>query len=139
VGARVVHINPEYDAGCTFCNCLNLRPVPQETICHIFWDCIRTSNVLKEVSRYFLGFEINKKEWFYFDFNVTRNERNAIGILLSIIKFVIWSCRLRKKLINTVLVTGEVNFHLEYLFRSNVNLKLQLNTLRQNLIGKRRG
>jgi len=86
-----------------------------------------------------LGFKINKKEWFYFDFNVTRNERNAIGILLSIIKFVIWSCRLHKKLINTVLVTGEVNFHLEYLFRSNVNLKLQLNNLRQNLIGKRRG
>jgi len=135
----MIFIRHNYDAGCTFCNSLNLRPVPQETVGHIFWDCIRTNNALKEVSRYFLGFEINKKEWFYFDFNITKNERYVIGILLSIIKYVMWSCKLRKKLINTVLVTGEVNFHLEYIFMTNRTIKTQLNILRQNLIDKRRG
>jgi len=139
VGARVQHINPNYDAGCTFCNILNLRPVPLETVLHIFWDCTRTNTVLKAVSNYFFGFTMNKAEWFGMNFLLNIEDGYALGIFIAIVKYVIWSNRLRKKLINSELVIREVNHHLEYIFMANSKFKGTLIRLSNILVNKRRG
>jgi len=144
VGARVQHINPNYDAGCTvhtFCSILNLRPVrvPLETVLHVFWDCPRTNIVLNEVSIFFLGFVMNKEEWFGIKFLLNREELYILGIFKGIIKYVIWSCRLRKKLIYSAMVIREVNHHLEYIFMANSKYKKNILQISNSLVNKRHG
>jgi len=138
VGARVIHINRDYEAGCVFCTITHNRPVPIETVEHTFWYCPVVSKVLDETSRYFLGFTLKKKEWFGLNFNLKMEELSCLNILFTIIKFVIWSNRLRKKLINSNLVITETNYHIGYIFESSPKIRDRLTMLRHYLIAKRR-
>jgi len=139
VGARVVHINENTDAGCTYCTIMNIRPVPLETVQHIFWDCPTVSSTLKVVSRHYLGFEINKNEFLGLNFSLTNWELYCINNFLNILKYVIWNNKLRKKLITANLVIQEVDFHLEYIFGVNRKLAATLSLMRHYLMTKRRG
>jgi len=138
-GSRITHINPEKDAGCTFCNIINIRPIPAETFLHIFWDCPTVNKTIMEISTYFLGFDIKKNEWFGLEFDINKTELYSLWIFLGVVKYAIWSNKLKKKLLNQNLIRNEVNFHLEYIFEAKPKFKLILNNLRQNIQHKRRG
>jgi hypothetical protein len=65
INARVSNFNPEVDAGCTFWTFTNQRPVPKETIQHLFYFCPTTASIIsKFYEKYLCNFVLSPQTFF---------------------------------------------------------------------------
>jgi hypothetical protein len=102
LNSRVHHINNDRDPACTFCTKSKNFPAERETFQHFFWYCPTTHNVLNRFCRDYLreGFTMTR-EFFFWGAAPDRGRKIdnvPVLIICSLIRYVLWSFKLRKKL-----------------------------------------
>jgi hypothetical protein len=112
INSRVAHFNVDVNSGCTFCSITNNRPVPKETIQHLFFYCPSTYEIICTFfDRYIANTTNNKCN--YFLSNISSNEQvnNVVTIVWDIFRYVVWQFKLQKRVPVFSIFDDEIQYH----------------------------
>jgi hypothetical protein len=112
LNSRVAHFNLEVNSGCTFCNITNNRPVPKETIQHLFFYCPTIYGIICTFFDRYIANSVNDK-CNYFLSNLSSNEQvnNVVTIVWDIFRYVVWQFKLQKRLPVYEIFNEEMQYH----------------------------
>jgi hypothetical protein len=102
---RLAHFNDRVNAGCTFCTLEGRLPVLVETVCHLFFDCPSTNNLLLRADSEFwpdfnLSLEKRKSLWLGLMTCFLSNNGSCntfIQITVGTVQFFVWECKIKKQ------------------------------------------
>jgi hypothetical protein len=98
LNSRVAHFNMGINAGCTFCTINNDRPVPKETIPHLFYFCPTTSKIIDAFYlKYVIGIENSRKNFFLAEIFNSERINNVLNIVWDVFRYIIWQFKLRQQ------------------------------------------
>jgi hypothetical protein len=95
LNSRVAHFNAEINAGCTFCNIANNRPIPKETTLHLFYFCPTIYRIISTFyDNYVIRIVNNISNYFLSD-----NEQinNVLNIVWDVFRYVVWQFKLKQQ------------------------------------------
>jgi hypothetical protein len=112
LNSRVAHFNLEINSGCTFCNITNNRPVPKETLQHLFFYCPTIYEIICTFFDSYIANLVNNKGN-YFLSNISSNEQvnNVVTIVWDIFRYVVWQFKLQKRLPTYGIFNEELQYH----------------------------
>jgi hypothetical protein len=112
LNSRVAHFNLEINSGCTFCNITNNRPVPKETLQHLFYYCPTIYEIICTFFDSYIANLVNNKGN-YFLSNISSNEQvnNVVTIVWDIFRYVVWQFKLQKRLPTYGIFNEELQYH----------------------------
>jgi hypothetical protein len=95
---RVAHFNVEVNAGCTFCNITNNRPIPKETALHLFYFCPTIYRIICTFyDNYVVRIVNNKSNYFVSDISANERTNNVLNIVWDVFRYVVWQFKLKQK------------------------------------------
>ncbi len=102
----------EINAGCTFCSITNNRPVPKETILHLFYICPTINKIIETFYENYIIRIVNNKSN-YFLSEITTNERlnNVLNIVWDVFRYVVWQFKLKQKAPVYSIFDEEMQYH----------------------------
>jgi hypothetical protein len=125
LNSRVYHINASRDPSCTFClKSVNL-PAERETFDHFFWNCPTSATLIKTFFNiYFRQGSWVKKTVFFT--GTVDEEKNIFSppilFICSLLKYILWFFKLKKKLPNWPSFNSEFLYHFNILMASSWKL-----------------
>jgi hypothetical protein len=111
LGNRIAHFVQNVDVRCTFCLLAN-RPDPvPESFEHVFYSCPVTQALLKKFCEKYITKELTA-EIFFGGAGVAGNEKENIplSLVLDIFRFLLWQCKLNKRLPTLAYISEEVTY-----------------------------
>jgi hypothetical protein len=117
---RIAHFVPNTDTSCTFCLLSQVRPVPEESFSHVFFDCPHSSRIVELFFARYITIEFNREQYFT-GLVEPDNERinRPFAICMDVLRYNIWQCKLNKKLPTFSAVCAETEFMIGYIRRSS--------------------
>ena len=117
---RIAHFVPNTDTSCTFCLLSQVRPVPEESFSHVFFDCPHSSRIVELFFARYITIEFNREQYFT-GLVEPDNERinRPFAICMDVLRYYIWQCKLNKKLPTFSAVCAETEFMIGYIRRSS--------------------
>ena len=126
LASRVAHFNQEVDQRCTFCILKNLNPANRESFVHLFFNCPVTKKCLDTIFRTCFETETpHQEKVFLCNFSDQEEKNIPIQTVLDIARYLIWKCKIAKKLPNSTLIIEEINFLLGAIFKVSPKLRLK--------------
>jgi hypothetical protein len=111
LNSRVAHFNREVNAGCTFCYISNNRPVPKESMLHLFYFCPTVSKIVSTFyEKYTTNLENNKTNYFLSDISPNERVNNVLNIVWDVFRYVIWQFKLKKQVPIYGIFDEEINY-----------------------------
>jgi len=124
LASRVAHFNQEVDQRCTFCILKNLNPANRESFVHLFFNCPVTKKCLDIIFRTCFETETpHQEKVFLCNFSDQEEKNIPIQTVLDIARYLIWKCKIAKKLPNSTLIIEEINFLLGAIFKVSPKLR----------------
>jgi hypothetical protein len=111
LGNRIAHFVPNAENRCTFCLITNKPdPVP-ESFEHLFFSCPVTQDILKKFFQQFITKDLTA-EIFFTGSGVPGNEKENVpfSLALDILRYILWQCKLNRKMPTVAHVSDEVNY-----------------------------
>ncbi len=128
LNSRVAHFNREINAGCTFCNISNNRPIPKETTIHLFYFCPTVCKIVSSFyDKYIINLDNSKSNYFLSDILPNERINNVLNIVWDVFRYVIWQFKLKKQV--PIYSTFDEEMHYQFAIINSVN-----NTFRDALI-----
>jgi hypothetical protein len=122
--SRVSHFNPEVEAGCTFCTLTNTRPVPKETIQHLFYFCPTTTTFITSFyDKYLCNFLLSPATFFLANISGNEKENRAINLTFDVFRYVLWQFKLEKKIPKFTTLNTEMNYQMGIIIATSVGFK----------------
>ncbi len=113
INSRVSHFNPDIEAGCTFCSLTNTRPVPKETVQHLFYYCPTTAPIITYFyDKYLCNFLISPTTFFLANVSSIEKENRPLNITLDVLRYVLWQYKLEKKIPTCATLDTEFNYQM---------------------------
>jgi hypothetical protein len=98
LNSRVAHFNVEVNAGCTYCSITNNRPVPKETVLHLFYFCPTKYRIICTFyDNYIVRIVNNKCNYFVSYISVNEQVNNVLNIVWDVFRYVVWQFKLKQK------------------------------------------
>jgi hypothetical protein len=111
LGNRIAHFVQNAENRCAFCLVANNPdPVP-ESFEHLFFSCPVTQNILKKFFQKFITKDLDA-EIFFTGSGVPGNEKENVpfSLALDILRYILWQCKLNKRMPTIANVSDEVNY-----------------------------
>jgi hypothetical protein len=121
LNSRIHHINAEREPTCTFCQKAKIFPCMRETFEHFFWYCPQTASIIKTFSDRYLTAELTKELFFTGISEHVADE--GFFVVATVLKYILWQFKLRKKLPSWPAVESELNYTLGIIMGSSKKLK----------------
>ncbi len=120
--SRVSHFNPEVEAECTFCTLTNTRPVPKETIQHLFYFCPTTTPIITYFyDKYLCNFLVSPATFFLANVSSNEKENRVLNITFDVFRYVLWQYKLEKKIPKFTTFNTEMNYHMGIIIATSVS------------------
>jgi hypothetical protein len=130
LNSRVHHINENREPACFFCTkALNL-PAEKETFEHFFWFCPSVNKILTRFFTEYISIPVDKSV--FFTGSKRDDDRDAyifreeVLIIFSLIRFVFWCFKTRKKLPSWHGVCGDFFYTLNVMLKSSKNFNANI-------------
>jgi hypothetical protein len=121
INARVSHYNPDVDAGCTFCSLTNSRPVPKETVQHLFYYCPTTASLITYFyDKYLCNFALSASTFFLANASTIEKENRPLNITLDVFRYVVWQYKLEKKIPIITIFFTEMEYQMGIIMATSV-------------------
>jgi hypothetical protein len=120
LGNRIAHFVPNAENRCTFCILVNTPdPVP-ESFEHLFFSCPVSQDVIRKFFQKYIVNELTA-ELYFTGSGLIGNEKENVPFSLSldILRYVIWQCKLNKRIPTLSHVSEEVNYTINVVRTSN--------------------
>ncbi len=120
LGNRIAHFVPNAENRCTFCILRNLPDPVLESFEHLFFSCPVTQDVIKKFFQKYIVNELTA-ELYFTGSGLIGNEKENVPFSLSldILRYVIWQCKLNKRVPTLSHVSEEVNYLINIVRTSN--------------------
>ncbi len=113
INSRVSHFNPDIDAGCTFCSLTNNRPVPKETVQHLFYYCPTTAPLITQFyDKHLCNFLISPSTFFLANVSIIEKENHPLNITFDVFRYVLWQYKLEKKIPNGIIFINDLEYQM---------------------------
>ncbi len=119
LGNRIAHFVPNAENRCTFCLITN-RPDPvPESLEHLFFSCPVTQDILKKFFQKYIVKDLSAD--YFTGSGIPGNEKENVpfSLALDIFRYVIWQCKLNKKMSTLAHVSDEVNYVINVIRTAN--------------------
>jgi hypothetical protein len=127
LNSRVYHINNDRDPSCTFCIKSKNFPAERKTFQHFFWYCPTTHLVLIKFFREYFkeGFAptLEFSFWGVAPEPGRKIDNVPVLIICSLIRYTLWTFKLRKKLPSWPSFQSEFFYHLNSMLASPKKFK----------------
>jgi hypothetical protein len=130
LNSRVQHINAARDPSCTFCLKSANLPAERESFEHFFWNCPTSAALInKFFNIYFRQGTWVKKTVFFT--GIVDEEKKVFSLpiffICSLLKYILWVFKLKKKLPNWPSFNSEFLYHFNILMASSLKLSDVIN------------
>ena len=114
---RIAHFFPNTDTSCLLSQ---VRPVPEKSFSHVFFDYPHSSRIIVQFYARYITVELNREQYFT-GLVEPDNERinQPFAICLDVLRYNIWQCKLNTKLPTFSAVCAETEFMISYIRRSS--------------------
>jgi len=126
-GNRVIHFNREADPSCVFCTKSFTLPSPIETFSHVFYDCPHVNKIISQFFEKIFNEGVDRSEYFTGNFGGTKRDLFAINLVLDVLRYTIWQCKLLKNKISYYTIELETLDLLETVSRCSNKIKFSIN------------
>ena len=126
-GNRVIHFNRDIDPSCVFCTKSLSLPPPIETFSHVFYDCPQVNNIISQFFEKFFNENIDRNEYFNGNLGGTKRDRFAVNLVLDVLRYTIWQCKLMKNRISYHTIELETLDILETVGSCSNKIKFSIN------------
>ena len=123
VGSRIAHFNPNIDPSCTFCRKKRILPAPLETFEHLFVFCPITYEIITKFFSENINEQYSHSLYFFGKNGDSRQNTIATLVIFSLLKYILWTKKLRTKLPTYENTMDELRYNLDILFKTNKNLE----------------
>ena len=129
LNSRVAKFNNTVDPGCTFCSLTNTRPVCKESFAHLFYYCETTNKIIAEFfQRYFTIDTPDTNTFFSGNISIKEDENQSLQLVLDVLRFHIWTCKLEKKIPVISNLFSEINDTMGTIYAASNKIKNKANS-----------